>query len=102
MVEERRKATTLDSEGGKEMKCPKCGCDVVVYQEKKDRKIEMLNKWLDSEDSEWEKQRPGFKKTIRDLLELSNEHGHWDNIYQTIRSVLRIHPDSPIRRGSNG
>jgi hypothetical protein len=100
MAEERRKATSLDSEEGKEMSCPKCGFDEVAHQERKDRKIERLQGWLDSEPDEYCIKNPQFRETVNHLLTmyiLTDEVGRDDNVWQSIRSILKMHPHSPVR-----
>ena len=100
MAEERREATSLDSEEGKEMSCPKCGFDEVAHQEKKDAKILRLQQWLDSEDAgNW-----GADGQVRDILTLllkmyrdSDEIESDGQYWASICAMLKCHPNSPVR-----
>jgi len=104
MAEERREATSLDSEEGKEMSCPECGYDEVEFLKNKNFKIEMLTEWLDDERRELDDD-PNIVKVVRHLLQtytLTDGYKESRTIWFGICVTLRQHPHSPIRRGRDG
>lgn len=87
------------------MKCPKCGYDEGAHQEKKAAKIMKMQEWLDSEPDEYCEKHPCFREIVAMMLKLYRDSDNMKNDnswWASICAILRSHPFSPIRRGSDG